>query len=239
MAVYFFLFYLLRRNALLINSQKLLWTGNCKGNIYHPHEIPSTHIWLHTKSLAECPLLTPSESFSAICRLVEGAPNPTICVIGKDVKVYWSQDGLLGDTMCEWPLSEHKATGNSLAMTIQSILYPLDSLACKSILLQLWDKGVVQDLVKGLAEFQVDNISWYILLTFSGVYHGQKLMIYANELYKDVEFVPDSSALLHKCGMCISTWSAISGMVASFSLLESSMTLLSGSYRKYEFNLYF
>lgn len=161
-AVYFFLFYLLRRNALLINLQKLTWTGNCKRNIYHPHEIPSTHIWLPSESLAECPLLTPFESFGAICRLVEGAPSPTIYVIGKDVKVYWTQDGLLGDTICEWPLPEHKATDNSLATTIQSILFPLDSLAFKSIFLQLWDKGVVQDFVKSLAEFQVDNISWLI-----------------------------------------------------------------------------
>lgn len=86
MAVYFFLFYLLRRNALLINSQKLSWTGNCKGNTYHPHKIPSTHIWLHTKSLAECPLLTPFESFGAICRLVEVHPIPSSVSLVKMLK---------------------------------------------------------------------------------------------------------------------------------------------------------
>lgn len=37
-------------------------------------------------SLAECPVLTPFESFGAICRLVESALNPTIYVIVKMLK---------------------------------------------------------------------------------------------------------------------------------------------------------
>lgn len=60
--------------------------GNCKENIHHPQEIPSTHIWLLTMSLAECPVLIPFESFGAICRLVESALNPTIYVIVKMLK---------------------------------------------------------------------------------------------------------------------------------------------------------
>ena len=46
-----------------------------------------------------------------------------------------------------------------LAATIQLILYPPDRLPFKSISLQLRDKNLVKNIVKGLALVQADDIS--------------------------------------------------------------------------------
>lgn len=130
-AVYFFLFHLLR-NELLINFQ-LTWTGNCKENIHHP---PRNSFYSYLAAHHESCRVSSIDSFWVIwCHLQtcwKCTQSHHLCHC-KDVKVYWSQDGLLGDTILEWPLPEHEDTDNSLAMTILSILYPLDSLAFKSI----------------------------------------------------------------------------------------------------------
>ncbi|KAK4822534.1 hypothetical protein QYF61_015540 [Mycteria americana] len=42
-----------------------------------------------------------------VCELVEGALNPTVCVIDEDIKQYWSQYGPLRDTTCHQPPSGH------------------------------------------------------------------------------------------------------------------------------------
>jgi len=53
----------------------------------------------------------------------------------------------------------HRAIDNTLAMTIQPIIYALNSLPFKSIYLQFRDKDVMHDCVKGLAQIWVDDIS--------------------------------------------------------------------------------
>ena len=69
-------------------------------------------------------------------------------------------DEPLRDTIHDGPPPGHRAIDNSpLATTIQSIPYPSNSPVFKSIYLQLRDKNVVQDHVKGLAQVQVDDIS--------------------------------------------------------------------------------
>ncbi|KAK4824277.1 hypothetical protein QYF61_012837 [Mycteria americana] len=42
-----------------------------------------------------------------ICKLAEGALNPTVCVIDEDIKQYWSQYGPLRDTTCHRSPSGH------------------------------------------------------------------------------------------------------------------------------------
>ena len=41
-----------------------------------------------------------STQLGVICKFSEGALNPTVCVIDKDIKQYWSEYGPLWDTGC-------------------------------------------------------------------------------------------------------------------------------------------
>ena len=51
-------------------------------------------------------------------KLAEGALDPIICAINKDVKEYQSQDRPLGDTTHQWPTPGHRAIDhNPLAVT--------------------------------------------------------------------------------------------------------------------------
>ncbi|PKU48778.1 serine-rich hypothetical protein [Limosa lapponica baueri] len=45
--------------------------------------------------------------FDVVCKLAEGALNPTVYVIDEDVEQYWSQYGPLRDTTCHQPPSGH------------------------------------------------------------------------------------------------------------------------------------
>ena len=64
-----------------------------------------------------------------------------------------------GDTSHQWSPPEHRAIDNdSFTMTIQPILYSLNSPAFKSICLQFRDNDVLWDHVKGLTQVQVDDI---------------------------------------------------------------------------------
>jgi len=65
---------------------------------------------------------------SVISKLAEGALNPTISVIDKDVEEHQSQEGPLEDTASHWPPPGCEAIDHKpLSMTIQSIPFPLKS----------------------------------------------------------------------------------------------------------------
>ena len=91
-----------------------------------------------------------------LCKLDEGALDAVVCVTDKDVEEHWSQDGSLGDIAHDLLPSGHRTIDhNPLAMAILSMPYPSNNSAFKSMPLQIRDKDVVQDHVKGLAEVQV------------------------------------------------------------------------------------
>jgi len=82
---------------------------------------------------------------------------------------YWSQDRHLVDTTCLYAQVETADIDhNALAVTIQPIHYPPNSLYFKSISLQLREKDVLREHVKDLAEVQVDDIH---CLPFIHQYH--------------------------------------------------------------------
>ncbi|PKU46894.1 hypothetical protein llap_2788 [Limosa lapponica baueri] len=93
-----------------------------------------------------------------ICKLTEGALNPTVYVFDEDFKQYWSQYGPLRDTTCHRSPSGHQAINHySLDVTIQPIPHPMNSSPIKFISLQFRKKDV-EDHVKGLIEVQVDVV---------------------------------------------------------------------------------
>ncbi|GAB0185610.1 mitochondrial enolase superfamily member 1 [Grus japonensis] len=93
-----------------------------------------------------------------VCKLAESALNPTVYVIGEDIKQYWSQYGPLRDITCHRSSSGYQAVDRyPLDVTIQTIPHTLNSPPIKSISLQFREKDVVGDCVKGLTEIQIDR----------------------------------------------------------------------------------
>ncbi|KAF4788894.1 hypothetical protein TURU_157112 [Turdus rufiventris] len=69
----------------------------------------------------------------AICKLAKGALDPTVCVTDEDIEEHLSQDRALRDTTHHLPPpGQGTIVHNSLAASIQPILYPLDSPSVKS-----------------------------------------------------------------------------------------------------------
>jgi len=104
----------------------------------------------------------------------------SIYVIDKDVEENQSQDWHLGDTTChQRPPGRMSIDHSTLAAIIQLILYPLNSSIFQCIFLQFSNKDVVWGHVKGLAEVQVDDISyisfvhWYHHFIVEGPHIGQ------------------------------------------------------------------
>jgi len=88
-----------------------------------------------------------------VFKFAEGALDPIIYVIDKDIKGYQSQDGLLGHTTHHQPPPGHRAIDhNLLDVTIQPIPCPLNSPPFKPISLQFREKDMVWNHVKGLAQ---------------------------------------------------------------------------------------
>ena len=56
--------------------------------------------------------VTCTTQLDVISKFAEGALNPTVYDIDKDVEEHWSQDGALRDTTHDWPLPEHRAIDN-------------------------------------------------------------------------------------------------------------------------------
>ncbi|KAK4818866.1 hypothetical protein QYF61_020085 [Mycteria americana] len=70
---------------------------------------------------------TPAQ-LGVICKLTEGALNPFVQIIDKDIKQNWPQHRPLGDTTCDQPPTGYNATGyhhHSLGPAIQPVLYPV------------------------------------------------------------------------------------------------------------------
>ena len=113
-----------------------------------------------------------------VSKHAESALDPTVLVIEKDIKEQQSQDGALGNTTRHWLPSGRSAVGNNpLTMTIEPILYPANSPPFKSTSLQLKDKNVMLDHIKGLVEVQVYDIS-----CFSFVHGSHRFIIGGHQI---------------------------------------------------------
>ncbi|KAK4830182.1 hypothetical protein QYF61_008973 [Mycteria americana] len=131
--------------------------------LVEPHEVPIGPLL----QLVQVPLdgipslrgVNHTTQLGVICKLAEGALNPTVHVIDEGVKQYWSQYGSLRDTTCHPSPSGHGAVDHyCLDATIQPIPPPPNRPPIKSVSLQFREKDVVGDCVKGLTEIQIDDI---------------------------------------------------------------------------------
>ncbi|KAK4810446.1 hypothetical protein QYF61_004226 [Mycteria americana] len=86
---------------------------------------------------------TPAQ-LGVICKLTEGALNPLIQIIDKDIKQDWPQHRALGDTTCDRPPTGVNSTHHhSLGPAIQPVLYPEKSTPVQAMSSQFLQENAV------------------------------------------------------------------------------------------------
>ncbi|KAK4821667.1 hypothetical protein QYF61_027135 [Mycteria americana] len=101
---------------------------------------------------------TPAQ-LGVICKLTEGALDPFIQIIDKDIKQNWPQHRALGNTTCDRPpAGVNSIHHNSLGPAIQPVLYPAKSTPMQAMSSQFLQENAVGNCVKGFTEVEVDNI---------------------------------------------------------------------------------
>ncbi|KAK4818609.1 hypothetical protein QYF61_016580 [Mycteria americana] len=95
---------------------------------------------------------TPTQ-LGVICKLTEGALNPFIQIIDKDIKQNWPQHRALGNTACDWPpTGVNSIHHHSSGPAIQLVLYPAKSTPVQAMSSQFLQENAVGNCVKGFTE---------------------------------------------------------------------------------------
>ncbi|KAK4823264.1 hypothetical protein QYF61_000231 [Mycteria americana] len=101
---------------------------------------------------------TPTQ-LGVVCKLTEGALDPFIQIIDKDVKQNWPQHRALGNTACDRPpTGVNSIHHHSLGLAIQPVLYPAKSTPVQAMSSQFLQENAVGNHVKGFTEVYIDNI---------------------------------------------------------------------------------
>ncbi|KAK4830266.1 hypothetical protein QYF61_009359 [Mycteria americana] len=122
-----------------------------------PHTIhPSPSIQPVQVPLQSLPTLkqinTPTQ-LGVICKLTEGALDPFIQIIDKDVKQNWPQHRALGNTACDRPpTGVNSIHHHSLGPAVQPVLYPAKSTPVQAMSSQFLQENAVGNRVKGFTE---------------------------------------------------------------------------------------
>ncbi|KAK4829404.1 hypothetical protein QYF61_003885 [Mycteria americana] len=95
---------------------------------------------------------TPTQ-LGVICKLTEGALDPFVQIIDKDVKQNWPQHRALGNTACDRPpTGVNSIHHHSLGPAIQPVLYPAKSTPVQAMSSQFLQENAVGNRVKGFTE---------------------------------------------------------------------------------------
>ncbi|KAK4826531.1 hypothetical protein QYF61_010028 [Mycteria americana] len=96
---------------------------------------------------------TPAQ-LGVICKLTEGALDPFVQIIDKDVKQNWPQHRALGNTACDWPpAGVNSIHHHSLGPAIQPVLYP-----AKNTPIQAKSRQFLQENALAYEDAMEDNI---------------------------------------------------------------------------------
>ncbi|KAK4830739.1 hypothetical protein QYF61_013189 [Mycteria americana] len=126
-------------------------------SLVEPHTIgPSPSIQPVQVPLQSLPTLkqinTPAQ-FGVICKLPEGALDPFVQIIDKDIKQNWPQHRALGNTACDRPpTGVNSIHHHSLGLAIQPVLYPGQSTHLQAMSSQFLQENAVGNHVKGFTE---------------------------------------------------------------------------------------
>ncbi|KAK4831475.1 hypothetical protein QYF61_017723 [Mycteria americana] len=95
---------------------------------------------------------TPTQ-LGVICKLTEGALNPFVQIIDKDIKQDWPHHRALGNTACDQPPTGFNSIhNNSLGLAIQPVLYPAKTTPIQAMSSQFLQENAVGNSVKGFTE---------------------------------------------------------------------------------------
>ncbi|KAK4810950.1 hypothetical protein QYF61_013358 [Mycteria americana] len=88
-----------------------------------------------------------------VCKLTEGALDPFVQIIDKDIKQNWPQHRALGNTACDRPpTGVNSIHHHSLGPAIQPVLYPAKSTPVQAMSSQFLQENAVGNRVKGFTE---------------------------------------------------------------------------------------
>ncbi|KAK4824671.1 hypothetical protein QYF61_017251 [Mycteria americana] len=95
---------------------------------------------------------TPTQ-LGVVCKLTEGALDPFVQIIDKDVKQNWPQHRALGNTACDRPpTGVNSIHHHSLGPAVQPVLYPAKSTPVQAMSSQFLQENAVGNRVKGFTE---------------------------------------------------------------------------------------
>ncbi|KAK4818146.1 LOW QUALITY PROTEIN: hypothetical protein QYF61_006745 [Mycteria americana] len=145
--------------SLALEDTALAWTTKADFalSLVEPHTIgPSPSIQPGQVPLQSLPPLkqinTPTQ-LGVICKLTEGALDPFVQIIDKDIKQNWPQHRALGNTTCDQlPTGANSIHHHSLGPAIQPVLYPAKSTPVQAISSQFLQENAVGNRVKGFTE---------------------------------------------------------------------------------------
>ncbi|KAK4823418.1 hypothetical protein QYF61_001873 [Mycteria americana] len=126
-------------------------------SLVEPHTIglgPSIQpVQVPLQSLPTLKQINTPAQLGVICKLTEGALNPFIQVIDKDIKQNWPQHRALGNTTCDQlPTGVNSIHHHSLGPAIQPVLYPEKSAPVQAMSSQFLQENAVGNRVKGFTE---------------------------------------------------------------------------------------
>ncbi|KAK4810335.1 hypothetical protein QYF61_019138 [Mycteria americana] len=95
---------------------------------------------------------TPAQ-LGVVCKRIEGAFDPFVQIIDKDIKQHWPQHRALGNTACEWPpTGVNSIHHHSLGLAVQPVLYPAKSTPVQAMSSQFLQENAVGNRVKSFTE---------------------------------------------------------------------------------------
>ncbi|KAK4810949.1 hypothetical protein QYF61_013357 [Mycteria americana] len=95
---------------------------------------------------------TPTQC-GVVCKLTEGALDPFVQIIDKDIKQNWPQHRALGNTACHRPPTRvNSIHHHSFGPAIQPVLYPAKSMPAQAMSSQFLQENAVGNRAKGFTE---------------------------------------------------------------------------------------
>ncbi|KAK4810166.1 hypothetical protein QYF61_010478 [Mycteria americana] len=126
-------------------------------SLVEPHTIdlgPSIQpVQVPLQSLPTLKQINTPTQLGVICKLTEGALDPFIQIMDKDIKQNWPQHRALGNTACDQPPNGVNSIHHHfLGPAIQPVLYPAKSTPVHTMSSQFLQENAMENRVKGFTE---------------------------------------------------------------------------------------
>ncbi|KAK4828029.1 LOW QUALITY PROTEIN: hypothetical protein QYF61_022806 [Mycteria americana] len=122
-------------------------------SLVEPHTIDLGPSILPVQSFPLLKQINTPTQLGVICKLTEGALDPLVQIIDKDIKQNWPQHRALGNTACDRPpTGVNSIHHHSLGLAIQPVLNPVKSTPVQAMSSQFLQENGVGNRVKGFTE---------------------------------------------------------------------------------------